>query len=192
VALECLRKHFRVDVEGLEEAGLEESVAENLSWPANGSAPKKHNLRVEIVPFCVQEFTKDGILKIAHSLLQVALLQQPSEGFFSFTEVGDEISIMADEARLETLQRMTSSLLLSGASMSVLSDERWQCIRVADGPLGFDECGVVAGISAALAEERLPIMYLSTFNTDRVLVLLRDSARALQLLSKSYNVENAN
>jgi len=200
-----------VEIEGLDEVpNISEPLDEKTQQSLVGSPPQNHNLRGDSTSICVQDFKKEVIPRLAYALLQTVFLHRADEGgggnegrFFSYTEVDDELSIMAEERLLERLLRIGSSsasvsLSLTSSTGSLSSSfpssassssrERWKSIRVADGPLGFDECGVVSGISAALSQEKLPIMYLSTFNTDRVLVLEHNLARALQLLSKTYNI----
>ena len=51
------------------------------------------------------------------------------------------------------------------------------------GPLPFDAVGILAGISSALAAARIPLLAISTFDTDYVLVRegrLDDATQALR------------
>lgn len=54
----------------------------------------------------------------------------------------------------------------------------WACFQVA-GPLAFTETGIVAGISAALAEAGIGIFVVSTYDTDYVLVKAAEADRAV-------------
>ena len=50
------------------------------------------------------------------------------------------------------------------------------------GPLPFEMVGVIAGISSALAQAKIPLFVLSTFDTDYILVkkeLIEDAASVL-------------
>jgi uncharacterized protein len=60
-----------------------------------------------------------------------------------------------------------------------------------EGPLEFGLVGILAGISSALAAQKVPIFALSTFDTDYVLVK-REQVRAAHeaLSSAGYNVED--
>ncbi|MCI1955172.1 MAG: ACT domain-containing protein [Oscillospiraceae bacterium] len=49
------------------------------------------------------------------------------------------------------------------------SETGWRCIKVA-GPLDFSLVGILAELSAALAEKRISIFAVSTYNTDYLLV----------------------
>ncbi len=52
---------------------------------------------------------------------------------------------------------------------STHSSPDWKCIKV-KGPLDFDLTGILAGISAILAQANISIFAISTFNTDYILV----------------------
>jgi len=58
-------------------------------------------------------------------------------------------------------------------------------LRVADGPLGFEECGIVADFASVLADERISIFYMSTFLTDYLLIGANDSKHAVEALTRS-------
>lgn len=55
------------------------------------------------------------------------------------------------------------------------SDTGWACFKV-EGPLEFGQIGILAGIASVLAEAKVSIFALSTFDTDYVLVK-REQAR---------------
>lgn len=57
----------------------------------------------------------------------------------------------------------------------------WACLEV-QGPLAFELTGVLAGISAPLADAGVPIFVVSTFDTDYVLVSRANLERALAAL----------
>jgi hypothetical protein len=52
---------------------------------------------------------------------------------------------------------------------SAKSDTDWACFKV-EGPLVFSLVGILAGIASTLAEAKIPIFALSTFDTDYILV----------------------
>ena len=63
----------------------------------------------------------------------------------------------------------------------------WRALKL-EGPIPFEEAGVLAGIAAPLAEAGIPLFALSTFDTDYVLVRERDLARAREVLGSRYTV----
>ncbi len=64
----------------------------------------------------------------------------------------------------------------------------WKALRI-DGRLDFALTGVIAGISGALSEEKIPVFVISTFLTDYLLVREDDVFRAVDVLSRrGYSV----
>lgn len=77
-----------------------------------------------------------------------------SSPFYSISGSSEELSIVAPEkTSLE----------------SEKSEPGWSILKVI-GPLDFSETGILAGISATLATENIPIFAVSTFDTDYILV----------------------
>ena len=87
--------------------------------------------------------------------------------FYSVTKSEDELSIViADELKIE----------------SDKCEENWKCLKIA-GPLDFNLTGVIAGISKILADDKISIFAVSTFDTDYILVKnekLDDAVTALE------------
>ena len=74
---------------------------------------------------------------------------------WSITRTPDELSVVCDEDDVPPS--------VDAAPL------RWRAFRV-DGPIPFEEIGVIAGLSAPLAAARVPVFVLSTHDTDLVLV----------------------
>ena len=67
-------------------------------------------------------------------------------------------------------------------------EDGWRAFRI-QGELDFSLIGILAGISAVLAENRIGIFVVSTYNTDYVLTKADDFERALGLLeSRGYGI----
>jgi GNAT superfamily N-acetyltransferase len=75
-------------------------------------------------------------------------------GFFSVTRTGDELSVVCLETEVPG---------------SVRSERGWRALML-EGPFEFSEVGVLASVAVPLAEARVGIFALSTFDTDYVLV----------------------
>ncbi|MDN3482006.1 ACT domain-containing protein [Arthrobacter sp. APC 3897] len=100
---------------------------------------------------------------------------QPS-GVWSITRTQRELSVVAEE---------NSCLAADDV------DPGWRCLYV-DGPIPFDLAGVVAGLTAAVAQQGLPVFVLSTFDSDLLLLrgkYLDQSLRALR--DKGYLISGA-
>lgn len=83
------------------------------------------------------------------------------DGLVSITRTVDELSIVCEAERVPP---------------GVLAERDWRCLAVA-GPLDFSEIGILAALSEALAEARVSLFALSTYDTDYLLV--RDATLAI-------------
>lgn len=63
-------------------------------------------------------------------------------------------------------------------------DDGWRAFRIED-VLDFSLIGILSRISAILAENKIGIFAVSTYNTDYILVKEENFARALQVLAES-------
>jgi len=61
----------------------------------------------------------------------------------------------------------------------------WRLIAIGDGPLGFDECGIVSAFSRPLSEKGIGLFYLSTFNSDYIMVNDQDFEQAVAVLGET-------
>ena len=61
-------------------------------------------------------------------------------------------------------------------------EDGWRAFRI-EGVLDFSLVGILAKISAVLAEQRIGIFAVSTYNTDYILVKRENFSRALEALS---------
>ena len=72
--------------------------------------------------------------------------------------------------------------------MTIKRDDGWRCFRI-QGILDFSLVGILARLSAILAEHQIGIFAVSTFNTDYILVKEENFRRALEVLSsEGYTV----
>ncbi len=67
---------------------------------------------------------------------------------------------------------------------ATVREDGWRAMRIT-GTLDFSLIGVLAGISAVLAENGIGIFVLSTYDTDYILTKQKTYARALQLLAQA-------
>lgn len=72
----------------------------------------------------------------------------------------------------------------SAVPQSVEHDGGWRAIRFV-GVFGFGEVGVLASVLSALAEARLPVLTVSTFETDYVLIKATRFERVRQVLEEA-------
>ena len=73
--------------------------------------------------------------------------------------------------------------------LGVVAENGWRCLRL-EGPLPFEMTGVLAALSAPLAEAGIPIFVISTYDTDYLLVKSGDLDRACAtLVNEGHDVD---
>lgn len=92
-----------------------------------------------------------------------------SAKFYSLTRTADELSIVCPE-----------SIIPDG----IHCEKSWRCIQVV-GPLDFSLIGILSKLSGILAQAKVSIFAISTFDTDYVLVKEKDLDGALQALREA-------
>jgi hypothetical protein len=90
-------------------------------------------------------------------------------GFVSITRTSDELSIVCLEVNVPA---------------GVKADRGWRCFKV-EGPLDLSLTGVLASLANPLAEARINIFAISTFDTDYLLVKEDKVSRASEVLIRS-------
>jgi hypothetical protein len=89
--------------------------------------------------------------------------------FFSITRTNDELSIVCRQ---------------EAVPQGVLCERGWRCLRVA-GTILFSVAGVLASLTAPLAEAGIPIFAFSTFDTDYILVKEMNLSNAVNVLRQN-------
>ncbi len=98
-----------------------------------------------------------------------------SDGFSSVTRTPDELSIVCDS---------------SAVPHDVNRSDGWRALRV-HGKFSFDECGILAAVTAPLAEAGIPILAICTFDTDYILVKeVNLGAATRELSAAGHQVES--
>ncbi len=93
--------------------------------------------------------------------------------FCSITRTSDELSIICPQEKIPA---------------GVLTEKDWRAFKV-EGPLGFSLTGIVASLSKPLADAKISIFYISTYETDYLLVEEKNLQRARGTLSKFCNIK---
>lgn len=91
---------------------------------------------------------------------------RPGTGFYSVTRTGSEVSVVCDE---------------DDAPPGARVDNDWRALEVA-GPLDFSMVGVMASITAPLADVDVSVFVVSTYDTDYLLVHAAALERAIAAL----------
>jgi len=93
--------------------------------------------------------------------------------FVSIAKTVDELSIICPEDKIPG---------------GVLCEKNWRVFKV-EGTLGFVATGIVAGFSTPLAKAKISILYVSTYETDYILVGEKDIGKAVKVLGKTFNIK---
>lgn len=95
------------------------------------------------------------------------------QAFYSITKSPEELSIVCDTA---TAFPITPNAI----------ETDWRAIQVM-GPLDFSLTGILNSLTTPLAEAKISIFAISTFDTDYLLVKSADLERAKAVLSPSHS-----
>ena len=87
--------------------------------------------------------------------------------FFSISKTRDELSIVCSE---------------SSVPDNIKSEKKWKAFKV-EGPLDFSLTGILASLASPLAEAKISIFAISTFDTDYILVKDENLEKAVKVLS---------
>ncbi len=61
-------------------------------------------------------------------------------------------------------------------------EQEWKCLKI-HGPLGFDEVGIISNLTKVLADAKISVFVLSTFETDYILVKRMNLEKAAKVLA---------
>jgi hypothetical protein len=89
--------------------------------------------------------------------------------FFSITRTGDELSVVSE---------------LSRVPVGVQSQPGWRIFKV-HGPFVLSEIGVLSALAAPLAEAKISLFAVSTFDTDYLLVAAETLSAAIHALGQA-------
>ncbi|MBA3006658.1 MAG: ACT domain-containing protein [Proteobacteria bacterium] len=120
-----------------------------------------HNLKLKVLEgqFSIHRLSEES--EIPHQVFQNI--------FFAIVKTDEELSIVC-----------SSSIQIQAEN----TNSGWSCFKVL-GPLDFSLTGILAKISTALAESKISIFAVSTFNTDYILVESSKLSLAKRTLSAS-------
>lgn len=119
--------------------------------------------------------TKKLVLSILPEKLAICHLNENSPipdwakeiSFCAIVRTSDELSIICPENKLPA---------------GVLADKSWRAFKVI-GPLGFSLTGIVASLTEPLAKAKISVLYISTYETDYLLVKEENLSQTIKILS---------
>ena len=89
--------------------------------------------------------------------------------WWSVTRTRDELSVVCAEARIPA---------------GVTASRGWRVLQF-DGPLPLDQTGILASVTAPLADAHVSVFALATFNTDYVLIPSAQRVVAIDALERA-------
>ena len=93
-----------------------------------------------------------------------------SNGFFSVTRTADELSIVCEEDQVpDDAEKIESG---------------WRCFKL-EGPVPFAATGIVSALTIPLAEAKVGVFVVSTYDTDYILV----KAESLDNTIKAWKIK---
>jgi len=158
----------------------------DFSSPIDAQFSKKLKLAVSANELVLASVQKKILPFIGMSILKLLFFSYSPERFFSYCQTNSNISMILPAKEYESLSETAESI---GFSLSSFSDS-WNRIVVDEGPLGFDEPGIVDAISSPLSKIDINIYYISTFDTDHLLVKQKDTDRAVQTLTHHFIINH--
>ena len=93
--------------------------------------------------------------------------------FFSVTSTAEELSIVCPGAQVPS---------------DIVHENGWACLKLC-GPFPFSETGILASFVRPMSERAIPILAVSTFDTDYVLVKQECVEKAVQALREAGHEE---
>lgn len=93
--------------------------------------------------------------------------------FCSITRTKDELSIICPQDKIPA---------------GVMFEKNRRAFKV-EGPLGFELTGIVSSLSKPLAEAKISIFYISTYETDYILVEEKNLAKTKKILGTFCNIK---
>lgn len=97
----------------------------------------------------------------------IPLWAMEEKNFFSITKTQDELSIVCSENKVP---------------QDVKVERGWRCLKV-EGPLDFGLTGILSSLAQSLAEAKISIFAISTFDTDYIMVKKENLQRAVAVLA---------
>lgn len=98
-----------------------------------------------------------------------------NKNFVSITYTDEELSIVCETELVLNLENIEAS-------------NQWRCIKV-EGPLDFSLTGILSSLTSPLADAKISIFAISTFNTDYLLIKSDTLERTLEILKENgHNV----
>jgi hypothetical protein len=122
-------------------------------------------------PLTLLKIAKSDLDLCSKQLIRLAFFKQSTSSFFSYTETEEEVSLILDEGSRKELSSLIEELQIQS--------QQWRAIEIFEGPQAIDQTGYIARFSEPLARQHVDLIYVSTYNTDLILVTEEAVERAV-------------
>jgi hypothetical protein len=103
----------------------------------------------------------------------IPLWATEGEDFFSITRTSDELSVVCLEDKVPP---------------DVKVEKGWRCLKV-EGPLDFGLTGILSSLAQPLAEAKISIFAISTFDTDYIMIKKENLQKAIEILGAFCKIQ---
>jgi len=149
----------------------------------NGSKSHSSELHILEHKLRVSNLKKDAIPLYTHALIKISLLPRSRPRFFSFTETRDGYTIIVEEDLCKELPQSESI---------DMPDLVWRVLSVSAGAYGSHQLTgisrIVKTVISPLADFKVSVLVISTYQSDYVLVKEVDLDTAIKCLSQNYKI----
>jgi len=174
-AMDSLKVRFQIlsdesgDLPNIDITSLQQHIIEDKSGEV--FQRKSQVLECTLLPeqIHVCSWSKEGRKISAHSLLNLIFFSKCN--FFAFTESEEEITLVIEEKEIKDL----SHLMIGDPWVSIQRFKK----------TSLSEIGVISALSKPITSAKVPIFYLSTFNSAFILVLSDNLSITKMVLEKS-------
>lgn len=121
----------------------------------------------------------DMIIKVLAPIFSICKLSSLShvvttDPFYFFAQTDEELSLVCEQGHVP--------------KDALIQNDGWKAMRI-EGTLDFSLVGILANVSAILAEHHISIFAISTYNTDYILVKQEELPKAISVLeTHSYTI----
>ncbi len=104
--------------------------------------------------------------------------------FFSFTRLHNKISIIASNDIITDIKK-----IMSPEELVCIDDTEWKLIRIYQSITDISKFGIIANISKLFADFKIPILYITSYSDDYIMIDNKKSYEAIKtLLLHNYEI----